>query len=98
MGYPIGKDGILPIGKDGGTPPIWDLAGIPPVVNKQTFSSINITFPRTLYAGVKKFNLIIKSALGAAYNEANQNNDHISFPESLKTLLINSLTTNTSLY
>ena len=34
-------------------PKIWDL-GPPPKVNRQTFPSINITFPRTTYAGGNK--------------------------------------------
>ena len=33
-----------------GTPPYLDM-GPPPKVNRQTFPSINITFPRTTYAG-----------------------------------------------
>ena len=48
--HPAGKDGGTPIGKERGTP-VWDLAGVtpppPPVVDRETFPSMNITFLRT---------------------------------------------------
>ena len=53
-------DGLPPLPSDlrWGTPPPSDLGqgtpSPPPMVNRQTFPSINITFPRTTYAGGNK--------------------------------------------
>ena len=62
-----------------GTPPIQDWIGTlpplskaegwigttpPPEVNRQTFPSINITFPRTTYAGGNKFTLLSREGWG----------------------------------